>query len=287
MTTATHHLIQTVPVCLPHLPEAAEGLRIAHLTDLHVSRPRGRFRALLDAVEQLDADIIFLTGDYMSDAGNEPAAMTVLRSVCQRLHPRLGTFGVFGNHDTHTMRDLAADLPVRWLNNEIERLEAGNIEVLGFENEKHKWPDTLELLAAIDATSPASPAASSAAPRRSPLSELAPPIVTPLRLLLSHYPTMLPVASELRVDIMFSGHTHGGQWRLPRRLALYTSCDLPSRLCAGILRHRDTLCVVSRGIGETFIPLRILCPPHLPLFELRRGPMPGVHSDHVENVRPW
>ena len=56
-----------------------------------------------------------------------------------------------GNHDTHTMRGLAADLPVRWLNNEIERVENGNIEVLGFENEKHRWPDTLELLAAMDA----------------------------------------------------------------------------------------------------------------------------------------
>jgi len=269
MPTATHNLIHTVPLTLPRLPAAAQGLRVAHLTDLHVSRPRGRFRALLQAVDQLDADLVLLTGDYMSDPGHEPAAMTVLRALCDRLHPRLGTFGVFGNHDTHVMRDMARDLPVRWLNNEIERVADGAVELLGFENERHKTPDTLKLLEDMrkDAARPGAP--------------------TPLRLLLSHYPTMLPIASELDVDIMFSGHTHGGQWRLPRRLALYTSCDLPGDLCAGVLRHRDTLGVVSRGIGETWIPLRILCPPHLPLFELHRGPLPGVHTDHVENVQPW
>ena len=272
-----HNLIEVVPLSLPSLPPAARGLRIAHITDLHVSRPRPRFRALLEAVEQLEADLVFLTGDYMSDPGNEPAAMKVLRDLCERLHPRLDTFGVFGNHDTHTMRDLAQDLPVRWLNNDIERVEGDAIEILGFENERYKWPDTLKLIERMDEKGRA---AEAAAPRPAPVQR-------PLRLLLSHYPNLLPVASDLKVDLMFSGHTHGGQWRLPRRLALYTSCDLPGHLCAGILRHRDTLGIVSRGIGETFIPLRILCPPHLPLFELHDGPLPGDATDGLANVKPW
>ena len=276
MATALHKLIDVVPLHLPHLPVAARGLRIAHITDLHVSRPRPRFRALLDAAQQLEADIVFLTGDYMSDPGNEPAAMKVLRDLCDRLRPRLGTFGVFGNHDTHTMRSLAQDVPVRWLNNDIERVDGGEIEILGFENERHKWPDTLRLIERMGET-------------RSRASEEAAPggRTRPLRLLLSHYPNLLPVASDLNVDLMFSGHTHGGQWRLPRKLALYTSCDLPGNLCSGILRHRDTLGIVSRGIGETFIPLRILCPPHLPVFELHQGPLPGEATDGLENVKPW
>lgn len=270
MPTALHNLVEIVPLTLPNLPAAARGLRIAHITDLHVSRPRPRFRTLLEAVEQLEADLVFLTGDYMSDPGNEPAAMKVLRDLCDRLHPRLGTFGVFGNHDTHTMRSLAQDVPVRWLNNDIERVADGAIEILGFENERHKWPDTLAMIERMDDAK--GRAAEAAAP---------------LRLLLSHYPNLLPVASDLNVDLMFSGHTHGGQWRLPRRLALYTSCDLPGHLCAGILRHRSTLGIVSRGIGETFIPLRILCPPHLPVFELHEGPLPGEGTDGLENVKPW
>lgn len=318
MSLATHPLIDPVPLTLPDLPAALSGLRIAHLTDLHVSRPRPRFKALLRAVEAIEADLVLLTGDYMNDAGQEPAAMMVLRDICQRLRPRLGTFGVFGNHDTHILRQLAHDLPVRWLHNEAAVIADGAIEILGFENEKHHWPDAVKLMAQIEPVQSRtisdntldgdallddalpdgalpddahlSRTVRGARPRavrdaHPPAAQLRGP--RPLRLLLSHYPTMLPVASELNIDIMFSGHTHGGQWRLPRRLALYTSCDLPSHLCAGVLRHRDTLAVISRGLGETFVPLRILCPPHLPIFHLTRGPLPGTHTPHLENVKPW
>ncbi len=282
-----HPLIELIPLRLPRLPAPLDGLRIAHLTDLHVSRPRPRFRALVEAVDQLDADLVFLTGDYMSDPGNEPAAMAVLESICEKLHPRLGAFGVFGNHDTHLMRNLASSLPVRWLSNEMRIIENGLIEVHGFENERYKWPDTLKHLAAAEAErnrwnlgtpAPASTPATAPAPAPAP---------APVRLLLSHYPNLLPVASDLDMDMVFSGHTHGGQWRLPRRLTLYTSCDLPGHLSAGVLRYRQTLGVVSRGLGETFIPLRILCPPHLPVFELHRGPLPEPKADAIENLRPW
>ena len=106
-------------------------------------------------------------------------------------------------------------------------------------------------------------------------------------MLLSHYPTYLPVAADLGVDVVFSGHTHGGQCRLARQVVPFNSCDLPMDLTAGLLRHRDTLCAVSRGLGETFLPLRVLCPPQLPVYTLRRGPLPGSPTQHVENVQPW
>lgn len=307
-------LVETIDISLPDLPADLEGLRIAHLTDLHVRRPRKRYRALLTALEKLQADLTFLTGDYMCDPGDEPAAMEVLAAVCQRIRSPLGAFGVFGNHDSHVMRALADELPVRWLDNHCVKIAGRLIEVLGFVNEKHRKPDVLALLASMQEVSgePVGPIAAAAkvggpsmagdaigrrathGPHPNPLpggegagTEPAPRVERPLRLLLSHYPTMLPIASELNVDIMFSGHTHGGQWRLPWRVAPYTSCDLPSHLSAGILRHRRTLGAVARGIGETFVPLRILCPPQLPVYVLRRGPLPGEHTPHVENVRPW
>jgi predicted MPP superfamily phosphohydrolase len=295
--------IETLDISLPHLPASLEGLRIAHLTDLHVRRPRGRHRLLLKAMDALEADLTLLTGDYMCDPGDEPAAMNVLREVCRRIRSPLGAFGVLGNHDTHVMRAMADELPVRWLDNECVRLAGQPIEVMGFVNQKHRRPDVLALVEAMERAGPAVPAMGVpvrhdvAAARSEPVDQRlvqqrprpAQPAQPdrPLRLLLSHYPTMLPVASELGVHLMFSGHTHGGQWRLPGRLAPYTSCDLPSGLCAGILRHRQTLCAVARGIGETFVPLRILCPPHLPVYVLHRGPLPGAPTPHMENVRPW
>ncbi|NJL30313.1 MAG: hypothetical protein HC898_01045 [Phycisphaerales bacterium] len=108
-----------------------------------------------------------------------------------------------------------------------------------------------------------------------------------LRLLLSHYPTYLPTASDLGADVMFSGHTHGGQMRLPWWGAMYNSSDLPLKLSAGVLRYRDTLAVVTRGLGETFIPLRIFCQPHWLVCTLKQGPLPGQGDRHIQNVIPW
>ncbi len=299
--TRANTLIDEVTLPQPALPAELEGLRIAHLTDLHIKRPRNRFRKIAQVLADLHADLVLFTGDYMCDLGDEPAAMTVMRDLCKRLRPRLGIFGVFGNHDSALLRDWCQELPVRWLANEAVAIEGLPLHVLGFENDKYRRPDTLALLAAMRKAGEREPGiangesgigqARSDAPQRANESRIPNPKSPfpspPLRLLLSHYPTMLPIAADLGVDVMFSGHTHGGQWRLPWRIAPYTSCDLPSGLCAGVLRHRDTLAVISRGLGETFVPIRFFCRAHLPVFVLHRAPLPGSRTDDVENVLPW
>jgi hypothetical protein len=108
-----------------------------------------------------------------------------------------------------------------------------------------------------------------------------------LRLMLAHYPGYLPTAADLGVDLVFSGHTHGGQCRIPPNRALHNSSDLPMHLTSGILRHQRTLCVVSRGLGESLLPLRLFCPPHIPVYTIRRGPLAGEATGAMVNLRPW
>ncbi len=92
-----------------------------------------------------------------------------------------------------------------------------------------------------------------------------------LSLVLTHYPSEVFPAAELGLPIVLAGHTHGGQFRLSPRHIAHTASDMPGRLATGILRLRNTLLCVSRGLGEGFLDLRINCPQQMPLYTLRRG----------------
>ncbi|MAE64373.1 MAG: hypothetical protein CMJ18_08875 [Phycisphaeraceae bacterium] len=266
----THdRLIQSETLYLADLPTPLEGLRIAHLSDIHISRQRRRWRRIIRLMRQIRVDLVLMTGDYITTAGQEPVGARVMTQLIESLQPRLGTYGVFGNHDTWELRQLLDDLTIRWLDNEALMVDGLPLKITGFEADPHAQPDSVAAL--FDAPGAGTPESGAC----------------PVHLLLCHYPFYLPVAADLGVDVMFTGHTHGGQCRLPGGRALVNSTDLPLRLTSGILRHRDTIAVVSRGLGEVRIPLRLFCPPHVLIYTLRSGPMHGRYCDDITNVQPW
>ena len=111
-----------------------------------------------------------------------------------------------------------------------------------------------------------------------------------LRLMLAHYPSWISTAADLGVHLLFAGHTHGGQIRLPNGRALTNACDLPLGMSCGVLRHRDTLVAISRGLGEVgffFNTFRAFCPAHVPVYTLRRGPTLGQSTPRVVKVLRW
>lgn len=131
-TTAFRRPIPPEPVEVFDLPHPAvprgefssgaglEGLRILHLSDLHIRRRAtgsDRFRQLLDAVSRTPADLVVLTGDYTDEPGHENAAMDALRALAHAWPPpRLGAFGIFGNHDTSALKRRAPAIAgITWL----------------------------------------------------------------------------------------------------------------------------------------------------------------------------
>lgn len=264
-------LIEPADLSLPRLPERLAGLRIAHVTDLHVRRRKRLYTTLINQLTALRLDMVVFTGDYMTYEGDEPAATDVMRELVDRVRPRIGSFGVFGNHDTDAFRRAMLDLPIVWLDDQACRIDEEPIDLLGFHVAPRSGPDVVTLCHAM----------------RDEFGDRSPGDTERVRIVLGHYPTLLPTASDLGADVMFAGHTHGGQIRLPGRNAIVNSSDLPLRYSCGIMRHRDTQLAVSRGIGAMGVQIRFLCPPHVPVYTLRRSGLPGNYTDDLEMINAW
>lgn len=331
--------LHPVDLTFPHLPAGLAGVRMAHVTDLHVRRPLGmrlaqrigghiggrigrhqprgpgrqdalreRHRRLVSQLSGLKLDLLLLTGDLMDEPGDEEAALAVMRALCQHVRPRRGIFGVFGNHDRASFVAACQKLPVRWLRDDWVKVDGLDMVIGGLHMTRDVGPDAGALALArasmrIGRAGAKHPDERATKPTPGPVSQSGgtrPPATSraagatssvskerPLQLVLSHVPMLLPVVGDLGVDVMFCGHTHGGQFRPLPGHAVYNSTDWPLRLTSGLLRHQHTLCATARGLGEAGLPLRLFCPPQLPIYTLRQGPMPGRWTTGVDNLQPW
>ena len=263
-------LVDPVDLPLPRLPQACHRLRIAHLSDLHLTARRGGLAQMIHQLTQLRLDLIALTGDYMYKRDTPARAIDAMGQLCDALRPRLGVFGVFGNHDTADFRAQADALPVTWLNDQAVRLDSVPVDVLGFHGGMHDVGlDGAALALNMGQHTPPTPG-----PKR-------------LRLLLTHYPSTILTAADLGADLVLAGHSHGGQWRLPTGRVFDNASDMPLSLTAGLFRHRNTLMAVSRGLGEGTLPWRFFCPRHVPVYTLRQDSSPWASQGQVVCYRPW
>jgi predicted MPP superfamily phosphohydrolase len=248
--------LERIELEIPGLPEALEGFRILHLTDLHLRKGRPVPPTIASLIEHLPAypvDLVCLTGDYGHLPGDEAAACEGVGRLSKTWRSRLGALGIFGNHDS---RDLPAMMRervpgVRWLGHETIALAPG-LRALAT-----TYPE--DALAAMPAAMPAAATAD-------------------FTLALIHYPTEAITLGALGVPLALAGHTHGGQMRLSPEYAPHTSCDLPHDQAAGLLRFGPTRVAISRGLGQSVVELRLNCAPQAPIYVLRRGPAEGAPS---------
>lgn len=267
-------LIEPAELPLPNLPAQLDGMRIAHISDLHIRRPARIYQKLANQLTSMRLDLVVLTGDYIESPGQEQVALDVLQDLLGLVTPRYGAFGVFGNHDTLVLRELFETLPVRWLNNQTAFLDDRPVEIVGLDHLWENQPDPVAMLM----QRPQPPDQSRHRLKRDE---------HPLRLMICHHPEVITTAADLHMDLLLAGHTHGGQCRLPTGHALVNSSDLPLALSSGLLRHRNTLAMVSRGVGFTGWVPRLFCRPHVPVYTLRKRTMPGQYTDAVVNLRSW
>ncbi len=260
-------LIHPVDLALQDLPPSLQGLRIAHLSDLHVYRHTQRHDRLISQLASLRLDMVLLTGDYMTRRQDHTEAAAVLRRIVKAVRPRFGTHGIFGNHDSPELMELVKDIGIDWLGTGMRRIPDAPIHLCGVDPLDDEAEDGAAMLLNGE-----------------------PPEPGDLRLMLAHYPSWLSTAADLGIHLLFAGHTHGGQIRLPNNQPLINACDLPLDMSCGVIRHRDTLIAISRGLGEVGFPLtrvRTFCPPHVPIYTLRRGPTLGQNTPGLVKVMRW
>jgi predicted MPP superfamily phosphohydrolase len=241
--------ITDTSIWLRRLPAALEGLKIVHLTDIHHSlfTPIEDVERVVHLANRLEPDVVALTGDYVTLS---PAYIWPAARVLGKLRARRGIFAVLGNHDfqvdAHEMTRALRAERIRVLRNSRYPIRAGG-KTLWFLGVDDLWWDSDDL-----------PAALRAVPARDP------------KVLLCHNPRGIWQASEHGIDLVLSGHTHGGQVRLPGLGSLYRS-KLGERFVEGWNHLNGTQIYVSRGIGKVVVPLRLGCPPEIACLRLRRA----------------
>jgi uncharacterized protein len=235
-------------IVLHRLPKVFEGFRIVQLSDVHHG-PFSSTEQIERAVEtanRLKPDIIALTGDYIS---RERQYAAPCAEMLGRLQARYGVYAVLGNHDHWTDAPLITDL-----------FRAEGITVLINEGMRFEQGGAAFWLAGVDDTMVGLEDLSLA---------LAGAQDEEMKLLLAHNPIILRRASRAAVDLVLSGHTHGGQVAL--RGDRNASGRQPRRLLKGLGRQGNTQIYINRGLGTVVLPIRYGCPPEVSLLELRCG----------------
>ncbi len=238
-----------------HLP-----LRVLHLSDLHLERMTPREQELLELVGELRPDLIVFTGDFLNlSYVHDGRAQAECRELLSRLHAPFGVFAVTGSPsvDPPEVADrLLQGLDICRLDNQCQAVSLS--------------PDEEPALVLVGVTCTHDVRADAAALGRT----MALVDGSPFTILLYHTPDLMPDAARAGVDLFLSGHTHGGQIRLPLIGALVTSSRFWKRYEMGRYVEKNTTLYVSRGIGLEGMGApraRFMCPPEIELIELR-GP---------------
>lgn len=233
------------------VPSGFVGFRIMQVSDLHGEVFGAGESELIEAAEEIRPDIIVITGDLLKShrPDGDPAMDFVAAAV--RICP---VYFVAGNHENYgdyeeTSESLAA-AGAAVLDNRSVILEKGadsivltGIQDLNFFGSKGELREVLLPLAAPDSFS----------------------------ILLAHRPDFIAAYEEAGYDLVFTGHTHGGQVRIPGVGAIYVPGQgFFPKYDGGVYKVGGTTMVVSRGLGSSVIPLRLFDPPEVVVVTLEK-----------------
>lgn len=245
-------------IALRRWPEGMDGFTMAVLSDFHYDPyfSEHPLHAAIGMVNGLQPDLIALNGDFVSMrllGGHERESARAAQpcaELLRQMHAPQGLWAVLGNHDCYTDADVVTDAlqaqGIGVLANQSVPIEtkAGRFWLGGVN-------DVLSGTADVEATL-----------QRRAMGEPA--------VLLAHEPDFADFVSRYDVDLQLSGHSHGGQVRLPFVPPLYLPV-LGRKYIAGLYRVGELTLYTNSGLGTVGVPVRWNCPPEITLLTVRKA----------------
>ena len=257
-------VLEKVTVDVDALPPAFSGFKIGLLSDTHASMiaHNGLFAEAARLVMSQKPDIIALTGDYVSGSTKFLSGaigefhMEYLEQLVESfsiLSAPSVVFAVLGNHDFWSGpvaleaigEQFSSRLGVTWLRNERRTIEKDGekINILGVDD---YWQHSCSLARAYHGLDN-----------------------NGVNILLSHNPDINDdVLPQMRIDLIMSGHTHGGQIYLPFIGCPVVPSKFGQKYISGLVRDGRRQTYVTRGIGHLMAPIRLNCPPEATIITL-------------------
>jgi len=239
------------------LPRRLGGLKIGVIGDFHAGAfiTRKDILRAINIVNGERPDLIALLGDYVDSAYSHSRKNVekgaYVFDALKGLEAPLGIYAVLGNHDHWTdaglVREKLSKLPLVILNNQSVSLDNG-LAVAGVDD---LWEGPAHPFEAIRNLSPKS-----------------------VIIMLSHNPDVnIELKGDERVRLVMSGHTHGGQIRIPLiKWAPWIPCSRKYRESYGLIRETERRWTfITKGVGTFFVPIRFACPPDIGILRLRRA----------------
>lgn len=233
------------------IPQSFQNYKIIQFTDTHIGFQYSveQFKELVKKINNEKPDIILFTGDLV-DAPQSYNWNRELTQTLSSLEAPDGKFWIYGNHDhggygTEKVNDVLKESGFTLLQNEAVpiRKENDRIHLAGLDDAMLGKPDFEKTFRDIDTDS--------------------------FTILLVHEPDYADKAAGYPADVQLSGHSHGGQVRLPFIGHLYTP-RYAEKYVKGTFQINDRLTLyVSKGIGTTRLPYRFLCKPEFNVYTLK------------------
>jgi len=251
--------LNTYTISSDRLPEAFDGYRIAHVSDLHNAEMGKDNDKLLKMLREAEPDIIAITGDIIDSRNTDVEIALNFTRAAMEIAP---CYYVTGNHEARV--------------SEYDELKEGLIEqgVAFLDDERIELELSGETIVLLGVNDPSFQTdylfGDSETVMQSKLQEIINEEDT-YTILLSHRPELFEVYTESKVDLVLSGHAHGGQFRLPFVGGLVApNQGLFPKYDAGLYTEENTNMIVSRGIGNSILPFRFNNRPEVILIVLQR-----------------